>query len=91
MYDKESKEWSDQFNYQLQTLKASQGDFRLALQEIGHCSDAVVSALHQAYLSDDHKTLGILMAGLINREIIREAEEATERYFDEQSIINGKI
>jgi hypothetical protein len=91
MYDKESKEWSDQFNYQLQTLKASQGDFRLALQEIGHCSDVANSTLHNAFLSGSYEGLGVFVAGMINREIIREAEEATERYLDNQSTINGKI
>lgn len=82
-YDLEQKR-DEIYQYELNSLKNSLGDFREFFQEAGHCNDMLMKAAHAAYLkacdtgaANDYAELGQIFAGLINNELLRAAEEIT--------------
>lgn len=82
-YDLEQKR-DEIYQYELNSLKNSLGDFRLFFQESSHCNDTLIKALHSAYLkasqdgaAADYAELGMAFAGLINNELVTEAENIT--------------
>jgi len=79
-----AKEREKIYQYELNSLKNSIGDFRLFFQEVSHCNDALLKELHAAYIEADktgaevdYATLGQVFAGLINKELEQEAENIT--------------
>lgn len=79
-----AKEREKIYQYELNSLKNSLGDFRLFFQEASHCNDTLLKALHSAYLNAyetgaavDYAELGKVFAGLITNELVDAAEELT--------------
>jgi len=79
-----AKEREKIYQYELNSLKNSLGDFRLFFQESSHCNDVLIKALHSAYLkayasgaAADYAELGQVFSGLINNELVTEAENIT--------------
>lgn len=72
------------YQYELNRLKNSLGDFWQFFQEASHCDDTPLKALHSAYLyayktgaAVDYAELGQIFAGLITNELLEAAEELT--------------